>query len=585
MPRTLLSLTLAFFISSLLFAQNAPAQDAGETGIKESVSPEADDEDTYTVWTRIRNGFKIPEMDNEVVDRNMASYARRSDYLQRMADRSQKYLYHIIEEVEERGMPTEIALLPFVESAFVTDAKSRVKAAGLWQFMPATGKDFDLQQNMWKDSRYDVLQSTFAALTFLQQLYDEFQDWPLALAAYNWGPGNVRRAIKRNQAQGLPTDYMSLKMPAETRNYYPKLQAIKNIVLNPHEFGVTLPNVYNEPYFIQIFKEQDIDVKRAASLAGMSLSEFVTLNPSFNRPVIVASHNHSMLLPSEKIDSFVENLASFRTSGKPLSSWTTYRVGANDTIESIAKKAHMSEQQFREANQIPPGRIIKPGSLVLVSRKSGLGEAEDISSDTIDATFTLAQEFRRISYRVRKGDTLARVAKRLGVTPATVMKANRLTSKRLRPGQTLVVSVPAVSRQISYSASEKPVTDAKTTKFYVVRKGDTLTDIASRYNVSVEAIQKANDISGRNIFIGQRLTINAAGVAPKQKIVREQLPAKLQKQAAKRPLASNKTYTVRKGDTLFSIAAAANISVDRLKALNGLRGSALKRGQTLKLSR
>ena len=246
--------------------------------------------------------------------------------LQRMANRSQKYLYHIIEEVTARGMPTEIALLPFVESAFVTNAKSRVKAAGLWQFMPATGKHYELDQTMWKDERYDVLQSTVAALTYLQRLHDEFDDWPLAFAAYNWGEGNVRRAIKRNQSLGLPTDYMSLKMPAETRNYYPKLQAIKNIVQNPNDYGIKLPTIYNEPFFVQIFKDQDIDVKRAAKLAGMSHEEFSTLNPSFNRPVIVASHNHSMLMPTDKLDQFIENLVAYRTSGKPLSSWTTYRV-------------------------------------------------------------------------------------------------------------------------------------------------------------------------------------------------------------------------------------------------------------------
>lgn len=189
----------------------------------------------------------------------------------------------------------------------------------------------------WKDERYDVLQSTAAALTYLQRLHDEFDDWPLAFAAYNWGEGNVRRAIKRNQSLGLPTDYMSLKMPAETRNYYPKLQAIKNIVQNPNDYGIKLPTIYNEPFFVQIFKDQDIDVKRAAKLAGMSHEEFSTLNPSFNRPVIVASHNHSMLMPTDKLDQFIENLVAYRTSGKPLSSWTTYRVQPEDTVATDSR--------------------------------------------------------------------------------------------------------------------------------------------------------------------------------------------------------------------------------------------------------
>lgn len=577
-----LALSLALALPLSPYASEPPGE------IEEIVTPGADDDEIYTVWTRVRDGFKIPNMENSVVDENLAKYSKRPDYLQRMANRSQKYLYHIIEEVTARGMPTEIALLPFVESAFVTNAKSRVKAAGLWQFMPATGKHYELDQTMWKDERYDVLQSTAAALTYLQRLHDEFDDWPLAFAAYNWGEGNVRRAIKRNQSLGLPTDYMSLKMPAETRNYYPKLQAIKNIVQNPNDYGIKLPTIYNEPFFIQIFKDQDIDVKRAAKLAGMSHEEFSTLNPSFNRPVIVASHNHSMLMPTDKLDQFIENLVAYRTSGKPLSSWTTYRVQPEDTVAAIARKAHMTEAALREANQIPAGRRIKPGSLVLVSKSSGLGNAEDISSDTIDASFALAQDYRRVTYRVRRGDNMRSVARRLGVSPATIMKSNGLRSQRLRVGQTLRVNVPIVTRQTTTSrpttTRSTPDTPVASTKFYVVRKGDTLYSIANRYGITASALRNANNISGNNISVGQRLTINASGTPTKRHVVLEEVPERVQKQVSKRPLAKKKTYKVRKGDTLFSIASSANMSVNQLKKLNGIRNNNLKVGQTLKLS-
>ncbi len=577
-----LALSLALALPLSPYASEPPGE------IEEIVTPGADDDEIYTVWTRVRDGFKIPNMENSVVDENLAKYSKRPDYLQRMANRSQKYLYHIIEEVTARGMPTEIALLPFVESAFVTNAKSRVKAAGLWQFMPATGKHYELDQTMWKDERYDVLQSTAAALTYLQRLHDEFDDWPLAFAAYNWGEGNVRRAIKRNQSLGLPTDYMSLKMPAETRNYYPKLQAIKNIVQNPNDYGIKLPTIYNEPFFVQIFKDQDIDVKRAAKLAGMSHEEFSTLNPSFNRPVIVASHNHSMLMPTDKLDQFIENLVAYRTSGKPLSSWTTYRVQPEDTVASIARKAHMTEAALREANQIPVGRRIKPGSLVLVSKSSGLGNAEDISSDTIDASFALAQDYRRVTYRVRRGDNMRSVARRLGVSPATIMKSNGLRSQRLRVGQTLRVNVPIVTRQTTTSrpttTRSTPDTPVASTKFYVVRKGDTLYSIANRYGITASALRNANNISGNNISVGQRLTINASGTPTKRHVVLEEVPERVQKQVSKRPLAKKKTYKVRKGDTLFSIASSANMSVNQLKKLNGIRNNNLKVGQTLKLS-
>lgn len=577
-----LALSLALALPLSPYASEPPGE------IEEIVTPGADDDEIYTVWTRVRDGFKIPNMENSVVDENLAKYSKRPDYLQRMANRSQKYLYHIIEEVTARGMPTEIALLPFVESAFVTNAKSRVKAAGLWQFMPATGKHYELDQTMWKDERYDVLQSTAAALTYLQRLHDEFDDWPLAFAAYNWGEGNVRRAIKRNQSLGLPTDYMSLKMPAETRNYYPKLQAIKNIVQNPNDYGIKLPTIYNEPFFVQIFKDQDIDVKRAAKLASMSHEEFSTLNPSFNRPVIVASHNHSMLMPTDKLDQFIENLVAYRTSGKPLSSWTTYRVQPEDTVAAIARKAHMTEAALREANQIPAGRRIKPGSLVLVSKSSGLGNAEDISSDTIDASFALAQDYRRVTYRVRRGDNMRSVARRLGVSPATIMKSNGLRSQRLRVGQTLRVNVPIVTRQTTTSrpttTRSTPDTPVASTKFYVVRKGDTLYSIANRYGITASALRNANNISGNNISVGQRLTINASGTPTKRHVVLEEVPERVQKQVSKRPLAKKKTYKVRKGDTLFSIASSANMSVNQLKKLNGIRNNNLKVGQTLKLS-
>ena len=577
-----LALSLALALPLSPYASEPPGE------IEEIVTPGADDDEIYTVWTRVRDGFKIPNMENSVVDENLAKYSKRPDYLQRMANRSQKYLYHIIEEVTARGMPTEIALLPFVESAFVTNAKSRVKAAGLWQFMPATGKHYELDQTMWKDERYDVLQSTAAALTYLQRLHDEFDDWPLAFAAYNWGEGNVRRAIKRNQSLGLPTDYMSLKMPAETRNYYPKLQAIKNIVQNPNDYGIKLPTIYNEPFFVQIFKDQDIDVKRAAKLAGMSHEEFSTLNPSFNRPVIVASHNHSMLMPTDKLDQFIENLVAYRTSGKPLSSWTTYRVQPEDTVAAIARKAHMTEAALREANQIPAGRRIKPGSLVLVSKSSGLGNAEDIFSDTIDASFALAQDYRRVTYRVRRGDNMRSVARRLGVSPATIMKSNGLRSQRLRVGQTLRVNVPIVTRQTTTSrpttTRSTPDTPVASTKFYVVRKGDTLYSIANRYGITASALRNANNISGNNISVGQRLTINASGTPTKRHVVLEEVPERVQKQVSKRPLAKKKTYKVRKGDTLFSIASSANMSVNQLKKLNGIRNNNLKVGQTLKLS-
>ncbi|MGE5027802.1 MAG: transglycosylase SLT domain-containing protein, partial [Betaproteobacteria bacterium] len=240
------------------------------------------------LWERIRNGFTLQEVDTPLVQSHVAWYANRPDYVRRMVERSQLYLYHIVEEVEKRGMPTEIALLPMIESAFNPKALSRSRASGIWQFIPSTGKDFGLKQDWWYDGRRDVTAATDAALDYLQKLHDMFDSWELALAAYNWGEGSVQRAIAKNQRMGLPTDYLSLKMPAETRNYLPKLMAVKRIVMDPEASGLTLASIPNRPYFATVTTKRHIDVAVAARLAEIPLQEFVSLNPAHNRPVINA---------------------------------------------------------------------------------------------------------------------------------------------------------------------------------------------------------------------------------------------------------------------------------------------------------
>ncbi|MBN9320963.1 MAG: transglycosylase SLT domain-containing protein, partial [Delftia acidovorans] len=254
-------------------------------------------ETTGDLWVRIRQGFAMPDLDQDLVKDREQWYASRPDYIQRMTERSSKYLFHIVEELERRNMPTELALLPYIESAFNPQAVSTAKAAGMWQFMPATGTYFDLKQNAFRDDRRDVLASTRAALDYLQKLYDMFGDWHLALAAYNWGEGSVGRAIKRNEKLGLPTGYTDLQMPAETRMYVPKLQAVKNIVANPDAFNTELPLIENHPYFQTVTITRDIDVELVAKLADVSTDDFKALNPSFRKPVIFAAGTPEILLP------------------------------------------------------------------------------------------------------------------------------------------------------------------------------------------------------------------------------------------------------------------------------------------------
>ncbi|GAB3472822.1 hypothetical protein GCM10027321_46250 [Massilia terrae] len=351
----------------------APAQPA-TTG-------KADDFKEADLWGRIRSGYAIPDLDNSLVGKNTQWYVARPDYLARTASRASLYLYHVVSELEKRGMPTELALLPVIESAFNPQALSTANAAGIWQFVPGTGKTFNLQQNMFKDERRGVLASTDAALTYLQQLYTMFGDWQLALAAYNWGEGNVQKAIKRNQALGKPTDFESLseQMPTETRNYVPKLQAVKNIIANPAQYGVTLPPIDNTPYFTQVDKTSDIDVTIAAQLAEMSVDEFKALNPQFKKPVITGDDT-KILLPKENAEKFHINLAQW---GRALSTWTTHKItGAKESLATLASKFHTTPEVIRQANNIPAQSRLKSGSTILVPKVST--STGDIAENVIE---------------------------------------------------------------------------------------------------------------------------------------------------------------------------------------------------------
>jgi membrane-bound lytic murein transglycosylase D len=393
------------------------------------------------LWARIRRGFQIPDLHNDLVDMQANWYAQRPDYVQRMTERSQKYLYYIVEELESRHMPTELALLPFIESAYNPQALSVAKAAGMWQFVPGTGRTYNLKQNMWQDERRDVLASTGAALDYLSRLHDMFGDWYLALAAYNWGEGNVQRAIARNQAAGLPTDYESLRMPNETRNYVPKLQAVKNIVMNPQAYGLTLPSIPNHPYFVTVTTSHDIDVDVAAKLANMTTDEFRALNPSFKKPVIVGATQPQILLPFDNASAFEHNL---KTYDGQLSSWTTYTVTERTRPQALAEKIGVDPDTLMSVNKIPAGMRLKPGSTLVVPRADD--DDEDISADVAESA-VLAMEpdvpdTRKMLIRVRRKQSMAAIAARYGVSLGQLKGWNKTHRSEAMPGQVIVLHVP-----------------------------------------------------------------------------------------------------------------------------------------------
>jgi membrane-bound lytic murein transglycosylase D len=412
------------------------------------------------LWQRVRNGFGIADLDDRYVRRREQYFASQPDYVQRMAERGSRYLFHIVEEVERRNLPSELALLPFIESAFDPQAMSTARASGMWQFMPATGRIYDLKQNVFRDDRRDVLAATRAALDYLTRLHDMFDDWHLALAAYNWGEGNVQRAIKRNQRLRLPTDYSHLKMPAETRDYVPKLQAMKNIVANPQSFSLELPALRNHPYFLSVPISRDIDVALAAQLAEVPLDEFQALNPQMNKPVILAAGTAQVLLPYDNVAVF---LTAIERHDGPLASWTAWVAPRTMKTAQAAQEVGMTETELRNVNNIPPHMVVKAGSTLLVPRSEQL--QRDVSERIADnATMALAPDgpgIKRVAFRTgKKGDSVAAVAKRYGVSADHVAQWNQVRpSARFSAGTTVVVYVPSrtgTTKRAAKSAA-KPV--------------------------------------------------------------------------------------------------------------------------------
>ena len=397
------------------------------------------------LWERIRRGYAMPDLDNDLVRDRERWYASRPEYIERMTDRSSKYLFHIVEELERRNMPTELALLPFIESAFNPQAISSAKAAGMWQFMPATGKHFELKQNAFRDDRRDVLASTRAALDYLQKLHGMFNDWHLALAAYNWGEGSVSRAIDKNRRANLGTGYEDLKMPAETRLYVPKLQAVKNIVTAPRELGTTLPVIENHPYFQSVDITRDIDVAMAAKLANVDLADFKALNPSANRPVILAAGTPQILLPWDNAAAFRAKLQANPTM--QLATWTAWRAPSTMRPSDVARQVGMSEAELRAVNHVPNGVVIKAGSTLLVPRSAKV--KNDVEESVADnGQLTLARQELQVRRVVKAGksDSVATMARRYKVAASSIAEWNKIAASTVfKPGQRVTLYLPARS--------------------------------------------------------------------------------------------------------------------------------------------
>ncbi|MGI9130631.1 MAG: transglycosylase SLT domain-containing protein, partial [Candidatus Methylopumilus sp.] len=389
------------------------------------------------LWQRIFSRFEIKDENNLRSKKYEDWYSARPEYVERMMDRSQKYLFYVVGEVEKRGMPSEIALLPMIESAYNPIANSRSKAVGIWQFIPSTGRLYGLKQDWWQDKRRNVVDATNAALDYLQKLHALFGTWDLALAAYNAGEGTVSRAIAKNKAKGLPTDYAHLKLPAETKDYVPKLQAIKNIVSNPNQYGLYINPIPNKPYFTYVEAPAVIDADLAANLAEISYDEFLLLNSEHRRPLIRTNEKtQQLILPINAADTFVKNLSQ---NEKPLVSWNIYQPKRNEKIKTIANKFDMEESDLIKANDLNPQKSIKPSTIILVAKKEGTetNANQDIEESKINKETKSENLTKPNKYKVKRGDTLTKIAKKYGLSVDELKDINQITVPDIQIGSTL----------------------------------------------------------------------------------------------------------------------------------------------------
>ena len=468
------------------------------------------DEDDF--WEDLRSEFGLPDYsDQPSVQQFIAWHQCNPDFLQRVTARGEPYLHLIYEEARERGVPAELVLLPVVESAFVPFAYSHGRAAGIWQFIPSTGRHFGLRQDWWYDGRRDILASTRAALDYLVRLNRQFDgDWLLALAAYNAGAGNVRKAIRHNRKHGRPTDFWHLKLPRETRYYVPKLLAVAEIVRNPALYGIELWPVENQPYLVAVDTGGQIDLALAAELADMSLEELYQLNPAFNRWATSPHGPHRLLLPIDKATLFSERIQQLPADQRV--TWVRHRIRIGETLSHIARRYHTTVAVLKEVNGLR-GHRIRAGHHLLVPTSSRPLTRYTLSEQQRKARLRSTPHGKtRIDYRVRHGDTLWDIARAHGVGVRQLAKWNGMAPRDpLRPGQTLVIWKSAASlqglRPMRVSAN-LPVGKPRTIR-YTVRKGDSLYRIASRFRVSVADIRRWNRIRDDGLLRpGQRLTLH-----------------------------------------------------------------------------
>lgn len=459
--------------------------------------------DYELLWDRIRAGYKLPDETNPRIQKYLDWYVKHPAYMSRVTQRGSKYLHYIVTQLEANDMPLELALLPIVESAFDPFAYSHGRASGIWQFIPGTGKQYGLKQNWWYDGRRDIVAATDAAIKYLKSLHRRLNnDWLLALAAYNSGAGNVRKAIRYNKAHGKPTDFWSLNLPKETKAYVPQLLALAKVVYNPANYDIALTDVYNQPYFAMIDIESQIDLDHAAQLADISTNDLYLLNPGFNRWATDPKGPHRLLIPIAKAESFTDKLNALPANERV--KWQRYEVRSGDSLISIAKKFNTNVSALKDTNKIK-GNMIRAGKPLLIPMASGKQGAYAYSAkERLKRTQKRAGNSgsHRITYYVKSGDSLWSIAQKYKVSVSKLAKWNGMAPKDvLKQNQKLVI--------LSQSGKSSPAENSIIRKVaYRVRSGDSLARIAGKFNLSVKDIIHWNPVNkNKYIHPGQNLTL------------------------------------------------------------------------------
>ncbi|EET44150.1 LysM domain protein [Neisseria sicca ATCC 29256] len=647
--------TIALTISSLsaasgaAYAQNATPDQVGMAMMRLNSSlldqAKAQTFGTGSLWASLRKDFRMNEVNSELVRRHESKFAANSAYFDRTITRSKPYMYHIANEVRKRNMPAEIALLPFIESAFVTKAKSHVGASGLWQFMPATGRHYGLEKTPLYDGRHDVYAATDAALNYLQYLHGLFGDWSLALAAYNWGEGNVGRAVNRARAQGLEPIYENLRMPDETRNYVPKLLAVRNIVANPQTFGMNITEINNQPYFKSLSIDKPIDNSTIARFANISESELLTLNPGFNAPVFIPKNNRRLLLPVDSVASFEKNYRN--ANPDTLLSWNVYTSRNNTSLNAIAAETGMSVAEIKRLNGLGNNSLSSDRSILVAKNKAANSATPDTLSfidvdnrpDTYRSNMPEMAPIKTAKANIPTMDfanikpvaavptdyvalgkkavsetvtaqsvSVGGESKIASATPTTVAKADIATtpettvqtnsSADLASANVKEERIPEVFAQLS-QAESKPAVVEQTA-------ANTTTELTTAQAAPTQAAETADELMALvdSNLRTQTENVAVAQAASEHNIASDAVKARSERIAANTAKQQSRTearlaragnqqqsqtagagmHRVADGDTLFNISRRYNLSVADLIIANNIKGNNIRKGQLLRVT-